>query len=47
MYGFSSSDPTFAKTGESPYWMDEPTFQNMQAKRYDPATGRWDSPMAD
>ena len=43
MYGFSSSDPKYAKTADSAYWLDEPTYQNMQAKYQDPTTGEWDS----
>ena len=43
MYGFSSSDPKFAKTPSSAYWMDEPTYQATQNQFQDPTTGEWDS----
>ena len=43
MYGFSSSDPKFAKTSGSAYWMDEPTYQATQNQFQDPTTGEWDS----
>ena len=42
MYGFSSKG--YAKTADSPYWMDEPTYRDVQSRYQDPATGRWDSP---
>lgn len=41
MYGFSS--PDYAKGDDSAYWMDEATFQDMQSKYQDPATGEWNS----
>ena len=43
MYGFSSSNPAFAKTADSPFWLDEPTYQAMQSNYQDPATGGWDN----
>ncbi|MCD2472823.1 hypothetical protein LQ948_16570 [Jiella sp. MQZ9-1] len=43
LYGFSSKG--FPKTSDkSPYWMDEPTFRDIQARYYDPRIGAWDSP---
>ena len=43
LYGFSSSDPAYAKGANSAYWMDEPTYNNMQSQYQNPATGEWDS----
>lgn len=42
MYGFSSKG--YAKGSDSPYWMDEPTYRDMQGRYQDPSTGKWDSP---
>jgi uncharacterized Zn-binding protein involved in type VI secretion len=41
MYGFSSKG--YAKGSDSPYWMDEPTYRDMQARHYDSSTGNWNS----
>lgn len=41
MYGFSSEG--WPKGADSPYWMDEPTFQEMQTRFRDPVEGAWDS----
>ncbi|WP_058717729.1 PAAR domain-containing protein [Sphingomonas sanguinis] len=42
LYGFSSKN--YAKKDDSPYWMDEPTYRDMQTRYRDPVTGKWDSP---
>ncbi|HEX8412824.1 MAG TPA: PAAR domain-containing protein [Sphingomicrobium sp.] len=42
MYGFSSKG--YAKGADSAYWMDEPTYRDMQTRHQDPATGEWNSP---
>ncbi|RYY13388.1 MAG: hypothetical protein EON55_10440 [Alphaproteobacteria bacterium] len=42
MYGFSSKG--FDKKADSPYWMDEPTYRDMQSRYQDPSTAKWDSP---
>ena len=39
MYGFSSKG--YAKTADSPYWMDEPSFQSIQDRHFDPKTNTW------
>lgn len=40
MYGFSSKG--YAKESGSPYWMDEPTYRDMQARYQELSTGTWD-----
>ena len=42
MYGFSSKG--YAKGDNSPYWVDEPTYRDVQSRYQDPVTGKWDSP---
>ena len=42
MYGFSSKG--YAKGADSPYWMDEATYRDMQARYQNPTSGEWDSP---
>ena len=41
IYGFSSAG--YPKDPNSAYWMDEPTYKNVQQIYQDPNTGAWDS----